>query len=1010
MPQIIPTSNLTTVHSSSLPPVDNGEKGETIIKKADVRDSKDVSGQEEKSSTIGKREILQNPPDVVTELSDKKDKAARISETSDHPVNTANTFVNDSLGTLKKKKEQEEVQPPVTSDSTLQTKVVIEDMDAMLALASGMDPEEEASGTNTPIEGSQNGEVSPTALNKALVEQQSVETHDNPTAVSPPLTPPAFDMGKINTIKNDPINAPDQKVSTQELLEKLIKEIQAQKPGAQIKIKAELAKTNGEFEPEPFHPAGAPDKTYYKTKAQYTIEVEGANPPISVSLERYVYTSATEPESALLAALNYAQLVSELALNSAGLSNNLDGLPTDQKQLDDIKKQRSFEVKIAYNGAGKPTGVTSMLTGAKGEVALKLKKKEEETSSEKYLYVYDKDTGKVGTRKPDDPILEDGKHFYFQTEEQAILNIEHKVKNDDLYDNLEKSQNFEERLKDIQKDIDKKTSDFAELKKGFKKGTTVTDEFKQFIAGLNRDARKDDLSPTRRAYLSKKEELRKHKLAQNDHNAELKILTERKAEVHGSDGKPANPNPSAPGDDLMKLAARLKQDNPDLATVDISNPDTIIDKLILVKETEKAAIDTLKDELKETKLAAAKEQAKITREFNQLQDINRDLTRKLNQLKEALSVANNKLKDPTADHDKANAFIKTFSDKITKLEKQIKENDDLIKELRSLLPQETKEGATAAFNPVSIDVSDSLEDSEILLKGSQEDIAKAADQFKKAIKDNPRNSVALAGYAEALYKQGKTKEAIEYFKRSLKSTPIQLRAVVGYGKILLEQNNLNEAVKYLNAAVQMEDGKNPDVIATLAEALRLQAGSQKDQNADAYKVKLANAAKRFEQALALQNPSNPSTLIGYADVLRDQSALEQDPTVKKSKLEESKKAYQDAFKALSSQAEDLLNNEDFKGAEKQASAALKIKPESVFTLAIYTEALVKQGKFQEAEAPLEKAISLAPDDIQIRELYVKALLEQKKFPKVKEAATQALDLFGEAPVFKEALEKANKGQ
>jgi tetratricopeptide (TPR) repeat protein len=823
-----------------------------------------------------------------------------------------------------------------------------------------------------------------------------------------------------------------QKLSTQNKLSKIV-EICRSNPSAKVNIKAELAKTNGEYDLEPFTPKGAPDKTFYKTKATYTIEVDGVTLNIP-AIQGEIFTSATDPNIALMAALNYTKVVTDLALTPDGQTGNLEGVPRGDKRKK-ILEQRSFEFNVAFDGIGKPTGIASIKAGEKGDIELKFKKKAEETSSGNYRYVYDTATRKLRPLGNEEPILDDGKHLYFETEEQAILNINHKIKNDHLYDSLEKSSNFEERLMDIQKDIEKKAKDSAQLREEFKKEGQIKAEFKQFAANLHPGAKnKNDLSPTMRAYLSKKEELRSHPLAQIDHDAEIKMLKDRKTEVQGSDTtSPAStPQPSSPT--LKDLIDKLKQRHPtdtDLAAIDSSNPDAAIDKLILAKEKEKTTIETIKKELTEYQQAVAEEQAKFTRNFNRLQDVNRGLTRRVEQLEEALIQAKQKRGIHTADHERANAFIKAFDPQIDILKEQIKENDRLIKDLKSLLPIEMRGGAI--LNPVSIDVADSVEElsprAEKLLKDKNWEAA--AKEFKEILKLNPYDSFALAGYAEALRNmQGRTEEAAKYFERSLKYNVKNVLALTGYAKILQGRENFEKAAQYFQAALQL-DPKNPSVLTGYANMLadygkRLVNEALAEQNAAIKKAKLNDAENKFKQALAL-NPEisvrdYSYLLVIYGDLLTKEAMSESDAVAKRNKLKNAEKKFEQLLalegkkpisftlsryaETLRLQAKDeggvMQKRELLEAAEEHFRRALKLekrnKQGSVdpFIIKNYALTLSMLGKFDVAEKAYKQVVELERRNDELSSVslngYGTALFKNGKFAEAEKIYYEAIEV------------------
>lgn len=112
------------------------------------------------------------------------------------------------------------------------------------------------------------------------------------------------------------------------------------KPGTNPKVKAELQQdSSGQYDIEAYLPPSS-DKTCYKINVTYQVMVDTDDGLKSVELKRTIYTNATKPEQALLAANNFAKIMTELASSDADL----------QGDTTSAMNEKSFSFKFNYSG------------------------------------------------------------------------------------------------------------------------------------------------------------------------------------------------------------------------------------------------------------------------------------------------------------------------------------------------------------------------------------------------------------------------------------------------------------------------------------------------------------------------------------------------------------------------------------------------------------------------------------------------------------------------------------
>lgn len=146
---------------------------------------------------------------------------------------------------------------------------------------------------------------------------------------------------------------------------------------------------------------------------------------------------------------------------------------------------------------------------------------------------------------------------------------------------------------------------------------------------------------------------------------------------------------------------------------------------------------------------------------------------------------------------------------------------------------------------------------------SAADLAKAADLFSKALKDEPSYSAAALGLCRVLQAQGKAPEALKSCQRAIEIDPDYVEARTMAGALLMENGDYPEAVRQVQQAA-LQDPKNSFVQSLLAEALFLAdrpAESEEAANkaialdassAQAYLLRgeARRAQKRFDEAIS----------------------------------------------------------------------------------------------------------------------------------------------------------------
>lgn len=585
--------------------------------------------------------------------------------------------------------------------------------------------------------------------------------------------------------------ANDPTKSTQSILAEIAKNLSVLYPGSKIVISKTIG-DNGRYQPQRFtHPKSA-DMICFKATAHYKVEVEGVQVSIP-TITRDIYTTSSNEDDAISAAAMLARILIGLAKKDANLADDIQGLPTDQNQYNSIMNMRAFSFKVS------PDWEQGSLTFFAGKTELKFKKNEDESLLKEY--VYDKDTDTLEVIEGERPDSQGRNLVYYSSEEEAILNINHQIKNDDLYQKLEKdpSKSIQNLVEDLKEEIKQKEIEIAELKtvfeskprfKYFGGKKEITKQFQQFVAGLApKKAKPEDLSPAMQAYLNKENELKvlvtKYGSDQANELDTLKKLQNIPSEA------------SHPIDEETTLMQKIAQDH-----ALTGNPPEISD-LIAAKEQEQKDIQDARQEIDSLKKEVIKEQAYFMKALNQMENLNRELNRINNTISQTISKANDELNDPSGDHKKAKVFLKALAASDLKaLNTRIDDNRAFITKIQDLLPSHLNKKLDVSVIGISDTISDLDSQGEILLK--QGKIDEALTEFKKALKLNRRDPVALAGYAEVLRQKGKLQEAMTLFTRSLKIGPRSALALEGYGEICVSQNDLLKAEKLFEEAVKLE--------------------------------------------------------------------------------------------------------------------------------------------------------------------------------------------------------------
>lgn len=178
---------------------------------------------------------------------------------------------------------------------------------------------------------------------------------------SPPLSPPAsspppasslsspsplhvrtkLDPSKLVAAQGIANTKKASQQSSQSILNEIVTQLKTDTSDPKPTIKADLAEDgSGKFKLEPYT---IDNKICYKVNVTYTVSSSAGN----VTLERTIYTTATTPEEAKLAARNFTNIVVSLA---AGDGSTISG--TDSKKL---QNQTSFTVRFNYGSNQLPT-------------------------------------------------------------------------------------------------------------------------------------------------------------------------------------------------------------------------------------------------------------------------------------------------------------------------------------------------------------------------------------------------------------------------------------------------------------------------------------------------------------------------------------------------------------------------------------------------------------------------------------------------------------------------------
>lgn len=215
--------------------------------------------------------------------------------------------------------------------------------------------------------------------------------------------------------------SPQTAGATQMLLEGLVTKIRAAYPEAPLTISAELARSEGRYQPQAYQ-LPKKEAAYYKSGVAYTLSVQIGDKTHSFApIQREIFTTATEPPLALLTALKYAETVSALALGNPLLG----GL--EESARPNIMKQSSFQFSFARDAAGRPARLEKVIAQGKA-----LTWQATDPTEKKYVYVYDYSTGKL--ERLSTPATPTNGRKTFASEEEAIRYMRHEVHNPRLFE------------------------------------------------------------------------------------------------------------------------------------------------------------------------------------------------------------------------------------------------------------------------------------------------------------------------------------------------------------------------------------------------------------------------------------------------------------------------------------------------------------------------------------------------------------------------------------------------
>lgn len=440
----------------------------------------------------------------------------------------------------------------------------------------------------------------------------------------------------------------DSNLSTQKLLGHIVKQLR--ELGYEPTIESQLAKSDDiSFGLEKYTLPSSPDEAYYKIPVSYTIKVAGEDLQLP-NLQRVIFTTSTDSETALSAANRLKETVTNIAM---GKTEKLDGYEKlDDEKRSELNDQRTFSFRFSYNVAGQPTALLSVLVETKNKETLEFKVKEEKSKYE-YLHTFGStEIIKVEKGK----ILPKAGQTVFATEEEALAKIPYTVKDHDYFDRLEnKKKPLGEHIELIEADIKNIERRLSVVKESFKKDAVFnwfrgkkTQEFKEMLANISAEASLANggnidmtpLSPSMRNYVLARHELKQFNGNPTDDLYQLQAIKDRSAEGMNAE-------------DLLllhTLASHHQLDNPTL------------DQLIEVTTKENEKLNDLKKEIQHLQLAIANEQAPLNAKLTEMQKLKYQLSIEVDHLETIRKGAQEIVNDPSKPQEAKAIANKALAD------------------------------------------------------------------------------------------------------------------------------------------------------------------------------------------------------------------------------------------------------------------------------------------------------------------------------------------------------------
>lgn len=318
-----------------------------------------------------------------------------------------------------------------------------------------------------------------TTTTTSLTSPTTTASTSSTTTTTTTTTSSVLPFQTIQTEASDTSRNAD--LSTQELLRKFINSMK-KTPRAlpnSLKIKSKFqADPQGKVVVEPYPlKIDGKEKIFYKVQAKYTLEMTVNGSIEKVELNRPIYTTATTPELAILAASQYKAMVTDLAKDPLDTSTSYtnskvdgyDSLSVDKKRL--IQKERSFRFHFSYDTDGKPKKVDYVqadLPNQPQPIKLNWNPKPKRPSSSSSLpKEYKRDLSSFELKRLDPIPNRSIREFIYSSKEEALFDTPYviKMEGNTAYEYVSK---HSERIGEIAEKIKEKEKEFEEILEKFK--------------------------------------------------------------------------------------------------------------------------------------------------------------------------------------------------------------------------------------------------------------------------------------------------------------------------------------------------------------------------------------------------------------------------------------------------------------------------------------------------------------------------------------------------------------